>query len=414
MRKLLLGAFVICISSVILLIFFEAGLRALSWEPERKIAYDFNESYLISLKPNLRTYFKRSQENGGDLVKWETNSDSFRGQEVQTNPDIRIIVYGDSNIQASFSKLEDTFCWRLARYLTRRLPTKRIEVLNSGIVGSGPDQYLIKLSQDAGRYKPDLVIFNIFSDNDYGDITRNRLFDLDDNGNLVPTKFEKQKDELLTRAETRSRGLVGFLASLRICQETRNAFQRLHAQSLTPQDIIHRRLADLQAEYLAYKRSEPRTVSHFDDSFDFDVALFPHLESSQTKIGLMEAVLREAQKLAVARNVEFLVTIEPSAVDLTENYMVSYKDLQGYKDYRRRNLTYPIETICRKHGIHMVSLFDVFMVSSPECQYFRGFDQHWNDRGQDLAARVVAAYIANNMLKGGPRNRSGEQVNAQR
>jgi hypothetical protein len=139
------------------------------------IAYQFNEDYLISLKPNLRKSFVRTPSNGGAKIRWETNSLSFRGAELREHPDIRVMVYGDSNIQADFSTLEHTFCYRLAKYLNEQLAGRHVEVVNSGVAGFGPDQSLLKLSKDVDIYRPDLIVLHVFADNDFGDIVRNRL-----------------------------------------------------------------------------------------------------------------------------------------------------------------------------------------------------------------------------------------------
>ena len=124
------------------------------------LAYEFNEDYLVSLKPNVTRTFVRSNDNGGDVIRWSTNSDSFRGPELAHNKKgVRIIVYGDSNIQAEFSKDENTFVYKLGDYL-RSDGFKDIEVLNAGVIGNGPDQSLIRFEREADIYKPDLVIFH--------------------------------------------------------------------------------------------------------------------------------------------------------------------------------------------------------------------------------------------------------------
>ena len=45
------------------------------------VAYEFNDDYLISLKPNIAKDFTRTEENGGYITRWKTNNNSFRGSE---------------------------------------------------------------------------------------------------------------------------------------------------------------------------------------------------------------------------------------------------------------------------------------------------------------------------------------------
>jgi len=228
--------------TVILLILSEAGLRIVFPEKVNKsrknygqeVACVFNKDYLISLKSSVRKEYLRSNVNGGGVIKWETNSHSFRGKELQGNPDIRIIVYGDSNILARFSILEDTFPYKLEEYLNKEFSGLKVEVLNSGIMGLGPDQSLIKLSQDIDKYKPNIVILHLFADNDFGDIIRNRIFTLDANDNLVPTNFKQEKDEILIDAEDKRHKKVNeMLSSLLIVSVLKKAAGVFSVKSLT-------------------------------------------------------------------------------------------------------------------------------------------------------------------------------------
>ena len=98
----------------------EVALRAAGDEPEPEaVAYEFNDGYLLALKPNMSKKYARTEENGGDLIHWQTNSDSFRGNELRDDADYRIMVYGDSNIQARFSMNETTFSRQLSEQLSR-------------------------------------------------------------------------------------------------------------------------------------------------------------------------------------------------------------------------------------------------------------------------------------------------------
>jgi len=182
----------------------------------KNFAYRFNEDYLISLTPNIEKTFVRHKENGGERILWKTNKDSFRNPPLETNPNMRIIVYGDSNVQARFSKEDNTFVHRLGDHL-RTKGLRDVEVINAGVVGFGPDQSLIRFEKEADTYKPDLVIFHITTSNDFGDIVRNRLFELDENDNLKKTSHTSTVDEGI-QINT-SLTLSDFLSSLLISKQ---------------------------------------------------------------------------------------------------------------------------------------------------------------------------------------------------
>jgi len=359
-------------------------------------AYEFNEDYLISLAPNIQKTFVRAEHDGGDTIQWKTNNDGFRGDPLRNNPQVRIMVYGDSNVQARFSKTENTFAYKVGEYLKHK-GIKGIEVVNAGTLGFGPDQSLIRFEKDLDIYKPDLVIFHVFADNDFGDIVRNRLFELDANGDLVETEYERTVDQALVPDDVRS--LISKLLIVRATQE----LVRLMTGSADidkKEETYNTLQSATNREYSVYKESQPREFSHFADHYDIDVALDPDAESSKTKIGLMEAILRRSNIISASKGVEFLVVIQPSVMDLTRhNAVLNYEYLQKKSSkYRRTNLTDALENICIGNNIHFVNLFDVFMRNDPDTLFFLD-DDHWTDQGQDIAAKETVSFITSQMLE---------------
>jgi hypothetical protein len=358
-------------------------------------AFGFNEDYLVSLKPNRKKKFVRSEQDGGDIIQWDTNNNSFRGGNLKNNPKTRIIVYGDSNILARFSSDENTYVRKLEKYLNRNGLTD-IEVVNAGIVGFGPDQSLIRFNKEADVYKPDLVIFHVFADNDFGDIVRNRLFELDVNGNLRETDYRKTDyrktvDENVTVNKNQKQN--DFISSLLIMRAAKKLIGLLEIGDERKKQLNI--LQNINAkEYSVYKKSQPRKSFPFADHYDIDIALDPDKESSKIKIKLMESVLKRANTIAGSKGIKFLVLIQPSKKDLTkDNAVLNYEYLQKYPKYRRTNLTDAVKNKCVENNIYFINLFDVFMRNNPENLYFRIDQMHWNDQGQDIAAKETALYI---------------------
>lgn len=217
----------------------------------QSLAYEFNEDYLISLKPNVKKILFRPEQDGGDIIQWNTNNSFFRGGNLKNNPKMRIIVYGDSNIMARFSNNENTYVCKLEKYLNRNGLTD-IEVVNAGIVGFGPDQSLIRFNKEADIYKSDLVIFHIFADNDFGDIVRNRLFELDVNDNLRETDYRKTVDEKITVNKNQKQS--DFISSLLIMRAANKLVRLLEIVDEKKERV--KRLQNFNAkEYSVYKES---------------------------------------------------------------------------------------------------------------------------------------------------------------
>jgi lysophospholipase L1-like esterase len=359
----------------------------------KSIAYTFNEDYLISLKPNINKSYVCPEQDGGDTIKWRTNNDCFRGNQLRNNPRFRIMVYGDSNIQARFTKIENTFTYKLGEYLEAD-GINNTEVINAGIVGFGPDQSLIRFEQELDIYNPDLVIFHIFADNDFGDIVRNRLFELDADGNLIKTDYENTVDQALLPADisTLTLNLLIVRALLKLGRMIRG---------IDKKEALYNSLQSLtEREYLIYKMSQPREFSHFADHYDIDISLDPEAESSKIKIRLLESILNRSNTFAATKGIKFLVIIQPSIIDLTEhNFVLNYRFLQKKSsNYRRNNLTEEVKNICVRNNIKFVNLFDVFIKNDPKTLFLLDLDNdHWNDRGQEVAAKEIASFI--NMQK---------------
>jgi len=108
-----------------------------------------------SLKPNT-TFYHESLDG-----RWEfrTNSYGFR-MDYDPKPEkaqstIRVLLLGDSHTQGMESHHKDTFAQILS---TKKCYEKSIEIINTGISGSGTSEHLVLLKPMLKRFQPDLVI----------------------------------------------------------------------------------------------------------------------------------------------------------------------------------------------------------------------------------------------------------------
>src|SRR5436305_791664 len=102
--------------------------------------YQPDDTVLVKHVPGTNKAFTRMAVNGGEGIVSHYNSQGFRGPELRPPDHLkRLIVYGDSNVQAEFSELAATFPQQLQARLTPE-HGPGVEVLNAGVVGDGPDQ----------------------------------------------------------------------------------------------------------------------------------------------------------------------------------------------------------------------------------------------------------------------------------
>lgn len=384
----------LCIEAVLQAIYF---ININPDTPKKSIpAYQFNDEYLIELIPGTEKLFIRTEKNGGDTINWKVNSDGFRGSDIQSNPGKRIMVYGDSNIQARFSVEESTFVQKIGKYLSKD-NSQNIEMINSGIIGFGPDQSLLKFEKEVSIYKPDLVVFTIFGYNDFGDLVRNRLFELDDQGSLIRTNFKHEVD---THIKEINYGLE--IQTLSWVKKIRN---RIYNKLEDPnsdeykEGVLKYYFETNKRAFEIYKNGGKREFSNFEDPFDIDVAIQPDSESSLIKKELFNEILGRFKETAENNDVELVLVILPSPIEMTvSNDYIGYKYLkERFPSYNRTKLTSSIESMSKGLELNTINLFSFFDSEEPEDLYFKEGDTHWNDAGQDLAAKITASFILNSV-----------------
>lgn len=401
----------ILLITLIFLIITECALRIVYKDDVQNpfnsyiFAFEFNKHYLIDLKPNVYHKYINNTNNKKKIVKWRTNSRSYRGNELLSEPEYRIIVYGDSNIQAITSELEQTYPFQLETMLRAQL-RKDIEVINAGIVGFGPDQSYLKFKREVDLLNPDLVIFHIFADNDYGDIIRNRLVYLNDSGDLSNTGFNPELDHEIRL----SRKLQAVFSSLFFVKKTKelallnNNYSKENSNiSLDDRKryLVQWLINRSEEEYELYKNNLPRKFSHFDDHYDIDIAMDPDAASSKTKIALMNTVMTDLVKFADQKGIKIIFLIQPSIIDITsDNYILNFEYLEQQSEkYKSDNLTSPIDRSCKKYKLNCINLYDIFRLYNPNKLYYDDLkDNHWNNLGQSVAAKHTASYIINNRI----------------
>ena len=410
MKHALMGSLMVLAMVLLLVVLAEALLRLVypGKDPEtelrpRNVAFYFHPDYLIGLKPGLTKTFRRAGDNGGEEITWRTNAAGFRGAALKSAYDLRVMVYGDSNVQARFSRLEDSFPYRLGEELSR-LTGQTIDVINAGVVGAGPDQSYIRMQTEVDLYRPDIVILQVFTDNDFGDIVRNRLFEIDASGALVESNLPRD----LTPWERHELGetfLQKYLAPFHLTLAADRLAKRLGLQPekqevpLNPADSESWLEQLLAEEFAVYAEGAPRHYSHFADHYDWDLAVHPGSTPSRVKAKLMLGLLAGVRDFLMARGIRLLVLILPSPRDLTTNQPLNHRVLARHPDYRPQNLTSAVVKICEALELQCLDLFDEYATNNPNELYFRGENNHWNDAGQALAARLTADYLYQQSLE---------------
>ncbi len=367
--------------------------------------YQRDDRVLYRLIPGAERVNVLPTINGGAVIRYRINSQGFRGGELlPAGRSTRVLVYGDSFIQGDFSRTEDTFTEQLQRRLASAAGRRRIEVVNAGVAGYGPDQELRRMEDELPAFKPTLAVVAIYAGNDFGDLLRDKLYRLTNHGSLEdnPSVFLDdaiESDMRRSRSEPVLRKMLRA-ARLRVFGSPTPAFVSGREARLARVD------ADLQQgidEYRQYVIQGDNGVHDlYVDPYNADVSLTPASESARYKIGMMEQLMRRMAEVAAKSGAALLFVLIPSPIDVTDQHESGEVDPRKYPEYRRSTLTDILEQICQRNGFRVVNLFEPFWQRRADDLYLKGWDDHWNARGQAYAAELVSEFVAAQNLLGNP------------
>jgi hypothetical protein len=376
------------------------------WLPLYKTVYALDKHRLHRFQPDAWKIYTHNASNGGARVTVKINSLGYRGTELSDAPErSRIVVYGDSFIAAEYSALADTYVQQLANMLYTTGPP--VEVINAGVTAYGPDQTSLYMQQSLAGLQADLVVVSIYAGNDFGDLMRNKLFKLSDDGNLQENDWwiAPALRERFARAESlfADSDLLNRSMLVRVSKKLYWALQERASQ---PGDdgkarYIDGALSVRQREYEQFINKGNSIVENlFGDGYDADISMEPESASTGYKVRLMEQVMLRIRDIANSEGIPLLFLFVPSPIDACEGYDYQV-DAAARPAYRRTALTDRLQVIALRNNLSYVNLFENFHGSGCKSLYYGAGNNHWNERGQALASSVTAAYIKRNRMLGG-------------
>lgn len=162
-RKYLANSLLLSGSILLALLIGEAFVRTV--QPQELSNWSYTRDGITLHLPNLTLHSLRF----GHLI--ETNSAGMRDREHGFDKPLgvyRILVLGDSFMEANQVKLEDAFVSVLEKSLSNKTG-RVIEVVNASVSGWGTDDELTYLMREGVKYRPDLVLVAMTLHNDVSD-----------------------------------------------------------------------------------------------------------------------------------------------------------------------------------------------------------------------------------------------------
>jgi lysophospholipase L1-like esterase len=344
--------------------------------------------------PGAVKYHHLSAANGDRRIEVRYNEQGFRGGALRpAGSAARVVVYGDSFIDAYFADDSTTFCRRLEQHLAAALG-RPVEVVNAGVRGYGPDQVALRLEQELPTLRPDLVIVAFYAGNDFGDVVRNQLFAFDAAGALV-RRAARPGARYVEEFQSTQRGpfLLRAVGRVRDASERSDAAQGVDPDSQAARQV-RRWLDDAAREWRASTGQGTGEAAIFHDGEDVDIAIDPAGETARHKVRLTAAVLRRLEQVVAGAGTPLAYVVIPPPGDLIPDYDVYHVDAGSFPGYSPAHLHDAALAVLEPGGAPVVDLYGPFMAHGPAALFLHADDMHWSPAGQDLAARVVADAVA--------------------
>lgn len=324
----------------------------------------------------------------------EINSAGYRDREnsEEKKPGTyRIAAIGDSYVEARHVAFEHTFVRRLEAYL---LPCQsplydKIETLNFGQSDYGTTDELLTLKKDVWRYDPDMVLAAFFHGNDL----RNNFPDIwcQERGCSHELRPFYYFDQGVLKLDTSFRELTPKLAL------NRSLLSGVH----------HLRTLELVNQGFRVFGTW-RVKGNIDYAFQETgltefVYAPPRLPVHEKAWAITEGVLDLLYKEVVAHQAQFFLVMvtNPSQVDPVQRKLL--KERLGVE-----TLDYPEQRLIKfgeRLGFPVLDLMHPFQQYADENQvYLHGFPNtrmgagHWNEKGHDLAAKLIAEKICRDLI----------------
>jgi hypothetical protein len=373
MKKLGMKLLLVAISFALCFLFAEVMLRMLKYSAGM---YHFDRNTnLLTLNPNSKFFYTKSCFQN----QVEVNSEGFH----DTKPSIekqagtyRILVVGDSYVEALQVPTDKTFYNLLEQKLNNEFPDKKFEVYGIGKSGNGTYQNYQYYQAYGEKYKPDLIIDSFLVGNDFRDdsLELSKLFSkeagydvvnvrtfakFDDQGNLV------NPDEKLNAPE-------------------QNVVKKIAEKSVFLTWAYRSYREILNRKYFNANSSEPQSLPILDNQVY--LKSYPDVWNEAWQIE--NNLLRTFNNTASKNGSKFLL------VSLTEGYRINPEPNENLDYDKPENKLNEISTAEHFSYLPLLPVFRQLNKETGENPHLE-CDGHWNETGHLWAANTIFDYLKN-------------------
>ncbi len=387
LKRLIVGLALSLSAVVVLMLSLEVCLWALQ----------INAKSIIRLMPNQgntfvpNAYYRQTKEG---FSEGYINSHGFRDQArayEKGSQTFRILVLGDSFVDAFQVGLADTFVALLEEGLNAQTTSVQFEVLNLGQSGFGTADAYMRYLNFGATYDPDLVLLAFFPGNDFRNNSKflerqdvRFYFVRDDHGNLVLDRSVWQAYE---------QGLTW----------PRRLYQGLRRTSYAV-SFLAERLDLLRQQMQATTPNAGRDggTPGLDVHSDLNIYLAPLSPPWQQAVDLTRSGIDQLRRAVEQRGAAFVLVTLSSAEQVHPHVGRRLRETHGLPfDYAQPDRI--LSTFARENGVTLLQLMPALREHHRVTgAYVHGFGDsqmgHWNETGHRLAANEILAFLRDREL----------------
>jgi len=370
---LLAGSIVLCLAGIELAVrlFFSQTYD------QPKGIMRLHPTRIYDMAPNVR--------GGYEGQKFTTNSLGLKDFEIapKTADTFRVICVGDSMTAGFRLSIENSYPKKLEQCLRNRHPEASVEVINFGVNGYGTLQELSRMREKGYALDPDLVILQIYPEND------------------VPGNLRMVGKHMRSTHVERHEQLDEMLAQLTFARRCKN-FLRRYSHAVVLVDKRWRILKQRLAQHTAIAQREPKYPVVPGRPWSLETSLkeyYPELEEGWQ---ITENAVRELRDECRARRIVLHAFVIPAKFELTEMMVatimrdleVPNPDIYDFSTNWRRVM----KMLERLEIPHIDLRAKILDTDRPEQLYLVG-DGHLNLRGNEFLASVLEPAVWNEYNK---------------
>jgi hypothetical protein len=308
------------------------------------------------------------------FVFYDYSYNRWRGKPDAEDYDFKLNSQGFKDVEFSIKKdpqtyrilgIGDSFTFGVVPYRYNYLTVlekqfnqagKAVEIINMGIPGMGPRDYLSILSNEGLELNPDRVLISFFIGNDFSDN------DLSKNVRRENSSYVVEFFRSLIKLQQNYEGHIFNPKERGDYQDNQPTFTEEHFLEIEQERSL---------QYVTYQDAEERFKELLADAV---------------------ADLKKIKELCDHQNIALTVVIIPDEVQVNSELQTKIIERFELDDPSLIDFKLPnrlLQAELQKSNIDSIDLLDYFIQASQQQRLYKPLDTHWNIAGNQLAADVI-------------------------